>query len=95
MKQIAYGFALAVVFAPLALNLSAAPPDASVISVLIIDGQNNHKWQETTPLIAQTLEGCGRFRVTVATSPARGEDMSGFDPTFANYDVVLQRRALE
>jgi type 1 glutamine amidotransferase len=60
-----------------------------LISVLLIDGQNNHNWEQTTPLIKQTLEGCGRFRVDVATSPPKGGDLSTFDPSFADYDVVL------
>lgn len=60
-----------------------------VLSVLLVDGQNNHKWEETTPLIKQILEGCGRFSVTVATTPPKGGDMSQFDPAFADYDVVV------
>jgi len=59
------------------------------LRVLLIDGQNNHKWQETTPLIQQTLEGSGRFRVDVVTTPAKGGDMSLFDPSFEGYDVVV------
>ena len=59
------------------------------LSVLIVDGQNNHAWQETTPLIKQILKGSGKFRVDVATSPAAGEDMSGFQPKFSDYDVVV------
>jgi type 1 glutamine amidotransferase len=57
--------------------------------VLIVDGQNNHAWQETTPLIQRTLERCGKFRVDVTTSPAAGEEMGGFQPKFSEYDVVV------
>tara|TARA_R110002096_G_scaffold228601_9_gene418110 strand:- start:591 stop:1628 length:1038 start_codon:yes stop_codon:yes gene_type:complete len=42
---------------------------ADVISVLLIDGQNNHQWPETTPVLESILEGSGRFAVTVSTSP--------------------------
>lgn len=63
--------------------------DAERLSVLLIDGQNNHQWQKTTPLIVQTLEGCGRFQVDVATSPASDGDMSSFAPKFSQYDVVV------
>lgn len=59
------------------------------ISVLLIDGQNNHNWKVTTPLICQILEGCGRFTVDVVTAPARGESMESFTPAFADYDVVV------
>jgi type 1 glutamine amidotransferase len=56
---------------------------------LIIDGQNNHEWKVTTPILRKALESSGRFTVDVATSPATGEDMSGFRPKFADYDVVV------
>ncbi|MEZ6136080.1 MAG: hypothetical protein R3C53_14360 [Pirellulaceae bacterium] len=42
---------------------SAANADETVFRALIIDGQNNHKWKETTPLIQATLEASGRFKV--------------------------------
>lgn len=58
-------------------------------NVLLIDGQNNHKWQETTPVIKAALESTGRFSVTVATTPAKGGDMSSFQPKFSAYDVVV------
>ena len=45
-----------------------SPPDK--IRVLIIDGQNNHNWKETTRATRETLIACGRFEVDVATSPA-------------------------
>ena len=59
------------------------------IKVLVIDGQNNHDWKKTTPLIKATLEGCGRFSVTVATAPGKSEDMSKFSPKFSDYGVVV------
>ncbi|MCB1229066.1 MAG: ThuA domain-containing protein [Verrucomicrobiae bacterium] len=39
------------------------------LSVLLIDGQNNHAWQETTPVLTAILQQSGRFDVTVSTSP--------------------------
>ena len=56
---------------------------------LIVDGQNNHRWRETTPLLKQALETSGLFSVTVLTSPTKGEDMSGFRPGFHSYDLVV------
>ncbi len=41
----------------------------SKIRVVIIDGQNNHNWQATTPVMKKELEDSGRFTVDVATSP--------------------------
>ena len=78
---------LAFIFNPISVSLWAADNDQ--VSVLLIDGQNNHKWKLTSPLIRQSLEGCGRFKVEVVTAPARGEDMDSFAPAFSNYDVVV------
>ena len=61
----------------------------SLLRVLLVDGQNNHQWQVTTPILKDYLESSGRFQVDVATSPAKGEDMREFRPAFADYDVVL------
>ncbi|MCA9126254.1 MAG: DUF1080 domain-containing protein, partial [Planctomycetales bacterium] len=62
---------------------------AEPLKVLLVDGQNNHKWQETTPLIKSCLESTGIFAVDVATSPAKGGDMSTFAPKFTDYAVVV------
>lgn len=61
------------------------------IKVLIIDGQNNHNWQQTTPIMKKIYEGTGRFAVDVATSPAKGqkEEMAKFRPELAKYQVVV------
>ena len=39
------------------------------LSVLLIDGQNNHRWQQTTPLLKKILENSGKFTVEVSTTP--------------------------
>ncbi|MCI0700334.1 MAG: ThuA domain-containing protein [Planctomycetia bacterium] len=41
------------------------------IKVLLIDGQNNHAWQQTTPVLKKILEGTNQFAVDVATSPPK------------------------
>lgn len=56
---------------------------------LIVDGQNGHKWQETTPVLKALLEETKLFQVDVATAPPRGQDMSGFRPDFKAYHVVV------
>ncbi|HWB11304.1 MAG TPA: ThuA domain-containing protein [Pirellulales bacterium] len=63
---------------------AAEPP----LKALIVDGQNNHNWKATTPLLKKHLEDSGLFSVDVATSPP-GNDLSGFKPDFAAYDVVV------
>lgn len=40
------------------------------IKVLIIDGQNNHLWRATTPVLKRILEEAGIFSVDVSTTPA-------------------------
>ncbi|MCA8982700.1 MAG: ThuA domain-containing protein [Planctomycetaceae bacterium] len=59
------------------------------LKVLLLDGQNNHNWQQTSPLLIKILESTGRFAVERATSPPKGEDLSNFQPRFADYDVVV------
>jgi type 1 glutamine amidotransferase len=48
-----------------------APKAGGKIRVLILDGQNNHDWRATTPVMKKELEASGRFTVDVATAPQR------------------------
>lgn len=66
--------------------------DEAKLKVLIIDGQNNHNWKATTPVLQEALESCGVFSVTVSTSPPdRGdsEAWAAWNPDFASHDAVL------
>jgi len=76
--------AAAAWFVAVGVALSAPPMKA-----LIIDGRNNHDWKATTPVLKQHLESTGLYTVEVATAPPRGEDISGFLPEFADYDVIV------
>jgi len=82
MLRIAFTFSLLTL-------LAVQAPAAEKLKLLIVDGQNNHKWEETTPIMQRWLTESGRFTVDVATSPPKGADMSSFRPQFAAYDVVL------
>ena len=65
---------------------------AGNLKVLLIDGQNNHNWKATTPVLVDALESSGRFTVTVSTSPARGapkENWGNWNPEFSTFDVTL------
>jgi type 1 glutamine amidotransferase len=73
----------------LACALAPAAPQGRPLRVLIIDGQNNHAWQQTTPVLRRILGDAGRFLVDVSTTPPHGGDMSRFNPDFSAYDVVL------
>ena len=72
-------------FCILSVQAIAAPP----YKALIVDGQNGHDWKNTTPALKKILEDSGLFAVEVATSPAKGQDMSGFKPKFADFNVVV------
>ncbi len=65
----------------------SAPPHLAraKVRVLLIDGQNNHAWQRTTPVLTTILERSGRFTVRVATA----KDVATFRPSFTDCDVVL------
>ncbi|MBM4039094.1 MAG: ThuA domain-containing protein [Planctomycetes bacterium] len=69
---------------------------AEKISVLIIDGQHNHKWELTTPVLKDMLLKTGRFDVAVATTPrpkAPKEEWEKFKPDFSKCQVVLMNYA--
>src|SRR5438105_15606485 len=69
--------------------LLVMPGHAAPKKALIVDGQNNHAWKDTTPVLKKLLEETKLFTVDVATSPAKGADMSGFKPDFAAYAVLV------
>jgi type 1 glutamine amidotransferase len=77
-------FLFMVMFLTWATLVQSAP-----MKVLIIDGQNNHDWKRTTPELKKILEGSGLFTVDVATSPAKGGDMTAFKPDFAAHRVIV------
>lgn len=78
--------------APLVLAPMFATAEDSKINILLIDGQNNHNWKSTTPVLKEALESSGVFTVTVSTSPAKGADKDAWaewNPDFSAYDAVL------
>ncbi len=54
------------------------------IRVLILSGQNNHRWQETTPALVDMYRSSGLFEVDVLDNPRPGAW-----PKLDSYDVVL------
>lgn len=61
---------------------------ADKAKALIIDGQNNHDWKSTTPVLKKAIEDSGLFTVDVATSPS-GKDFASWNPEFGKYQVVV------
>lgn len=75
------------------MSLAAPLARASAkLSVLIVDGINNHDWRAGTRVIRAVLEATGRFSVEVATSPDSGapaSDWQAWRPDFRPYDAVV------
>jgi len=83
---------IAALTAGIAFVASADHHKEAKHTVLILDGQNNHKWQLTTPILKDALESCGKYEVTVATSPPKGSKPGAWkdwNPEFSKYDAVL------
>jgi type 1 glutamine amidotransferase len=83
-KQYLY---IIAVFAVIMSFLSSCKKDT--MPALIVTGQNNHNWQASSPLLKQILELSGKFSCEIATTPAKGGDMSAFNPDFSKYKVVV------
>lgn len=69
--------------------LAADQASKEPLKVLLLDGQNNHEWKLTSPIMKRLLKESGRFTVDVVTSPSSKQGMSSFRPKFAEYDVVV------
>lgn len=65
---------------------------SDVLKVLILDGQNNHNWKATTPVLKDALGNDARFTVEVSTSPGKKgteEEWNKWRPDFSKYDVIV------
>ena len=71
--------------------------DNNKVRVLIIDGENNHAWQQTTPFLKKALENSGRFLVDVATTPQKPklppEPSGASERELAEYKEALAKYA--
>src|SRR5262249_18632125 len=81
--------------APAGRGEDKVEPSKKVLEVILIDGQNNHDWRATTPLLKQHLEGCKRFRVAVSSNLKAKNDKPGnvktadFPADLSKYDVLV------
>lgn len=59
------------------------------INVLLLSGQNNHNWQETTPAIQSILEKSGLFFVKVTDKPENlaPEELDQYDVIMSNWNT--------
>jgi len=82
-------FGLFVCLVALGLSAAVCFGDDAKLKAVIIDGQNNHNWPNTTPVLRKILDDSGLFSVDVITSPAKDKLMEGFSPQFDKYNVVV------
>src|SRR5271166_2684309 len=79
----------------LAVACQAPAAEGDKVRVLIVDGQNNHNWRATTPVLKHVLEKSGRFVVDVSSNLKEGDKPGAiketvpFPPDLSKYDVVL------
>ena len=81
----------------LSLGLSSALFAADKpVRVLLITGQNNHNWKETTPLIVEALEATKRFEVEVTEhfEKIKPEDLKKYDVLFSHWNLWRHRKKL-
>ena len=72
--------------------MAGVAPAKRPLSVLIIDGINNHDWEAGTRAIKTILTSSGRFTVDVSTTPPRDAPKAAWDgwrPEFSRYDAVV------
>ncbi len=75
--------------ASLSLFALATMCHAAPLKVLLVDGQNNHAWKQTSPELKAILEEGGLCTVDVSTAPGKGGDWAAWKPDFAGYQVVV------
>ena len=76
----------------LAFLILASFVHSKPIRVLLLDGQNNHNWKATTPVMVDALEKDDFCKVTVSTSPPKNSPLDAWKswkPKFSNFDVTL------
>lgn len=60
------------------------------IRVMLLDGQNNHDWKATSPVMKKALDEAGLFATTIVTAPPIGSpEFAAFTPDFGRYQVVV------
>ncbi len=60
------------------------------IAILIVDGFNNHNWQQTTILTKGILEESGLFKIDVSTVPMDSVEREKWNPEFKKYAAIIQ-----
>lgn len=74
------------------MSLTGESVQPKTLKALIVNGQNNHNWRASSPILKEYLEQTGIFEVDQATSPPKKSseaDMAGYKPNFGAYDVLV------
>jgi len=71
---------------------SVQADDIKPVRVLMLSGQNNHNWRETTPRLKQILQAGGRFLVDVTEHPeeCNAELLAPYDVLLSNWNTFGQ-----
>ncbi len=86
--------ATVLVLTSVLLAVPAFAGEGDKIRVLIIDGQHNHAWRDTTAFLKEVLERNGRFAVDVSSN-LKPNDKPGkvptvpFPPDLTKYQVAI------
>jgi type 1 glutamine amidotransferase len=93
MKRSSFLFAaLSLCALSFSFEIALLGAETAPVKLLVIDGQNNHNWKATTPVIQSALARSGRFIVEVSTSPQKGspkEAWEAWNPKFSDYAAVV------
>lgn len=77
-----------------AVSAVALADEPAKIKVLIIDGQHNHAWRDTTAFLKEALESTGHFAVDISSNlkpndkPGRVSSVP-FPPDLSKYQVAI------
>jgi type 1 glutamine amidotransferase len=61
----------------------------SLNKTLIVTGQGTHNWMASSDAVKQILDQTGLFSTRMLIAPSKGEDMSGFNPKFSRYKLIV------
>ena len=65
--------------------LAAVVSGQGRIRVMLLDGQNNHDWRATTPVLKKMLDETGLFDTTIVTAPEIASPaFASFNPDFSH-----------
>ena len=80
---------IVAIFVMIGFGLFQSCQTEAKLKALIVTGQSHHDWETSTDALEIIMENSGLFAVDAVISPPVGDDMSGFIPAFAKYDLVV------